>query len=69
MRLLPSSLCSPHDRPVNRRGGAEARNRTLYGKPADQEGGRLVSLINHLMRVWMPVSFIAERGGGDEEVK
>ena len=24
---------------------------------------------NHLMGVWMPVSFIAQRGGGDKEVK
>ena len=60
MLLLPSpsSLCSPHDRPVNRRRDVEARNMTLFRKPADREDGRLVSLKNHLLRVWMPVSFI-----------
>ena len=54
--LSPSSLCSPYSRPMNRRRGAEARNTTLFGKPADREDGRLVSLKNHLMGVWMPVS-------------
>ena len=34
------------------------RNTILFGKPADREDGRLVSLKNHLIRVWMPVSFI-----------
>ena len=42
---------------------------TLLGKPADQEDGRLVSPKNHLIRVWMSVSFIEQRGGGGEEVK
>ena len=42
---------------------------TLFGKPADQENGRLASLKSHLIGVWMPVSFIAQRRGGDEEVK
>ena len=42
---------------------------TLLGKLADQEDGRLKSQNNHLIGVWMPVSFIAQRGGGDEEVK
>ena len=42
---------------------------TLFGKPADREGGRLMPQNNHLIRVWMPVSFIAQRGAGDEEVK
>ena len=42
---------------------------TLLGKPADREDGRLVSPKKHLPRVWMPVSFTAQRGGGDEEVK
>ena len=44
--------------------------RRLYsGKPADGEDGRLKSQNNHLIGVWMPVSFIAQRGGGGEEVK
>ena len=36
----------------------EARNMTLFRKPADQEDGRLMSQNNHLVRVWMPDSFI-----------
>ena len=41
------------------------------GKQYDfiQKAGRLKSQNNHLIRVWMPVSFIAQRWGGDEEVK
>ena len=31
---------------------------TLFRKPADQEDGRLMSQNNHLVRVWMPGSFI-----------
>ena len=71
MYLLPSpsSPCSPHNRPMNWRQGVEARNTTLFGKLADREDGGLVSPKNHLIRVWMPVSFIAQRRGGDEEVK
>ena len=42
---------------------------TLFGKPADGEDDRLVSPKNHLIGVWMPVSFIEQRRGGDEEVK
>ena len=56
-------------RPVNRRRGVETRNMTLFGKPAGREDGRLKSQNNHLIGVWMPVSFIAQRGGGDEEVE
>ncbi|XP_057571550.1 asialoglycoprotein receptor 2 isoform X1 [Hippopotamus amphibius kiboko] len=40
----PSLLCSPHDRPMNWRRSVEARNRTLFGKLADQEDGRLMSV-------------------------
>ena len=40
--LSPSSLRSPHDRPINCRRGVEARNMTLFGKPADGEDGGLV---------------------------
>ena len=44
---------------------------TLFGKPADGEDDRLMSQKkkNHLIGIWMPVSFIEQRGGGDEEVK
>ena len=65
----PSSLGSAHDRPINRRRGVEAGNTTLFRKLADQEHGGLVSQNNHLIGVWVPVSFIEQRRGGDEEVK
>ena len=42
---------------------------TLFGKPADREDGGLGSPKSHLIGVWMPVSFIEQRGGGGEEVK
>ena len=60
LKLLPSprSLCSPRNRPMNQRRGAEAKNTTLFGNLADREDGRLVSLKNHLIWVWLPVSFI-----------
>ena len=35
--------------PINQRWSIEARNITLFGKPADQEDGRLMSQNNHLM--------------------
>jgi len=30
---------------------------TLFGRPADQEDGRLMSQNNHFISVWMPGSF------------
>jgi len=41
---------------------------TLFGKPADWEGGRLAPQNNHLIRVWMPGFFI-ERERSNEELK
>ena len=41
---------------------------TLFGK-LDRGDGGIMSPKNHLMGVWMPVSFIEQRGGGGEEVK
>ena len=35
---------------------------TLFRKSADRQDGRLGSKSNHLIRVWMPVSFIEKRG-------
>ena len=37
--------------------------RSLLGKLADQEDGRLMSQNNHLVWVWMAGSFM-EQGGG-----
>ena len=34
-----------------------------FGKPVDQEDGRLMSQNNHLLGVWMPGSFINQRLG------
>ena len=45
---------------------------TLFGKPADQEDGRLMSQIKHLFGVWMPGSFIEserKREKSNEELK
>ena len=39
------------------RQGVGAKNTTLFGKPADREDGRRVSPKNHLIGVWMPISF------------
>ena len=39
---------------------------TLFGKLADWEDGRLMSQNSHLIGIWMPGSFIEQRG---EEVK
>ena len=36
---------------------------TLLGKLADGEDGRLTSQNNHLIGVWMPVSFTEKRWG------
>ena len=33
---------------------------TLFRKLADQEDGRLISQNKHLIRVWMPGSFIEQ---------
>ena len=69
--LLPSSrlLCSLHDRP-GKSGDKVLRRRmmTLSGKSADWKDGRLMSQNNHLIRVWMPVSFIERRWWGSLSV-
>ena len=47
----------------------EARNMTLFRELADQEDGRLISQNKHLIRVWMPGSFIDQRERSNEELK
>ena len=42
---------------------------TLFRKLADREDDRLMSQNNHLVEVWMPGSFIEQRGGGGSKVK
>ena len=34
---------------------------TLFGRLADPEGGRLMSQHNHLVWVWIPVSFMDQK--------
>ena len=48
---------------MNWRRNVEARNMTLFRKPADQEESRLMSQNNHITGVWMPGSFIEQRWG------
>ena len=55
---------------LTERQGVEARNTTLFGEPADQEEGRLMSQNNRLViTLWMPLSVIEQRGRKGEEVK
>ena len=56
-----SQLCLLLSPSESKRQGIEARN-ILFGKPADQEDGRLMSQSNHLVRVWMPSSFTESEG-------
>ena len=60
MSLSPSSVWSPHDRPVIGRQGIT----TLFRKLGIQEDNNVLE--NHLIGVWMPVSFIEQRGGGSK---
>jgi len=43
---------------ITQRKDVEARNTTLFRKLADPEDDTLMSQKNHLIRVWMPGSFI-----------
>ena len=54
----PSTQCTTGQ--IARRWGFGSRNTILFRKPADWEDGRLVSQNNHLIRVWVPVSFIEQ---------
>ena len=49
------------------RQSVEAKNMTSLGNLADQKEVRVMSQNNHLVRVWMPVSFIGQNGEGVEE--
>ena len=42
---------------------------TSFGKPDDQQGGRLAPRSNHLVRVWMPGSFIEPKRKKNEELR
>ena len=54
----PSTYCTTGQ--IAKRWGFGSRNTILFRKPADWEDGRLVSQNNHLIRVWVPVSFIEQ---------
>ena len=65
--LLPSpgSLCSLQDSPKNLRDiSAWGKEKTLIEESADQEDGRLVPWNNHLVRAWLPGSFMGQKWGG-----
>ena len=59
-----SSLCLPHDRPIN-----PGHKVLRQGILADGEDGRVMSQNKHLMGVWMAGSFIEQRWGRGEEAK
>ena len=69
--VIKSKLILPTAQQANKskRRGVEARNVALFREPADQEDGRIMCLNNHLIGVWMPVSFTELRGKGSEAVK
>lgn len=53
----PSLLYFLQNKSMNRRWCVEARDTTLFGKPAYRQADRLKSQNNHPVRVWMPDSF------------
>ena len=65
----PGWVCSLHDRPIIRRKGVEARNSNFIWKAGSLKRLPASALEFHLTGVWMPVSFIEQRRGRDEEVK
>ena len=65
----PSSLCSLHNRPMNLRDVVFRTENDFIQKVSWCKDGRLMFQNNHLVEVWMPVSFIEQRGEGVEEVK
>ena len=64
----PTLLCLPHSRSVSQGTVLRERIMTLQGKPTNGEDGRLISQNNPLISIWVPISFIEQRGGGGEEV-
>ena len=62
-------VCSLHDRPIIRRKGVEARNSNFIWKAGSLKSLLASALEFHLIGIWMPVSFIEQRRGRDEEVK
>ena len=62
----PNSLCLPQDRPVNLRGEGLRQGRDFIQEPGDREDDRLVPQNNHLVRAWLPGSFMDQRLGEDE---
>ena len=65
----PSWVCSLHDRLIIRRKGVEARNSNFIWKAGSLKRLPASALEFHLIGVWMPVSFIEQKRGRDEEVK
>lgn len=63
-QVVRDQACSAHHdrRWICARWGDEARKITLF-KKADQDNGRLVPQNNHLVKAWLPGSFLDERWG------
>ena len=63
-------LCLVKDRPMNLRCTVGMR-KGLFQELVDREDGRLAPQNNHLVRAWLPGSFMDQRRGGvgGEEIK
>ena len=62
----PNLLCLPQDRTVNLRGEGLRQGRDFIQEPGDREDDRLEPQNNHLVRAWLPGSFMDQRLGGGE---
>lgn len=71
VNLLPSPnpVCPPQDRPIIGIQGIEARNNDFIQKAGYPRKCQNNVPEYHLIRIWMPVSFIEQRRGKSDEVK
>ena len=63
----PSLVCSTHDRLIIGRQDVETRNSKFIQKAKHPRRWWASILEYHLIKVWMPFSFIEQRGRGGEE--
>ena len=66
MLLNPSLVSLPHNRPITGRWDVEARNSNFIQKARHPRIGWVSALKYQLIRIWIPVSFIEQRRGGEE---
>ena len=69
MLQKPSLYCSSHNRSINERRVVGGRNRDSIQKASRPRGWCTRVLKNHLAQVWMLVSLIDQKGGGEEVKK